>query len=248
MEKTLTAASAIPRKNFRMTTPVALPRYLEETYWWAYLHPRAVRLFERQWLVNLILWGNYAKLRDAALREFGSLITGKVLQVACCYGNFSQRLAQRLAPGSRLDVVDVAPVQLENLRKKLNGQPRVFLHRQDSANLAFADASYDQVVVYFLLHEQPEAVRTRTIEEVLRVVRPGGKVVFIDYHRPHRLNPFRYLMMPVLKWLEPFALGMWHRDITEHLPAAARPAAVEKQTYFGGLYQKVVIIKSRANE
>ena len=44
-----------------------IPRYLQDVYWWAYVHPNAVRVFERQWLVNAILWGNYARLRDAAL-------------------------------------------------------------------------------------------------------------------------------------------------------------------------------------
>ena len=43
---------------------IAVPGYLAETYWWAYVHPRAVRLFEREWLVNLILWGNFGRLRD----------------------------------------------------------------------------------------------------------------------------------------------------------------------------------------
>ncbi len=43
-----------------------IPRYLEAVYWWAYVHPRAVHLFEREWLVNLILFGNYGRLRDAA--------------------------------------------------------------------------------------------------------------------------------------------------------------------------------------
>jgi hypothetical protein len=31
----------------------------------------------------------------------------------------------------------------------------------------------------------------------------GGKVVFVDYHRPSRVNPFRYVMVPILKTLEP---------------------------------------------
>src|SRR4051812_39825350 len=43
-----------------MQNVVGVPAYLQETYWWAYVHPNAVRLFERQWLVNLILWGNFA--------------------------------------------------------------------------------------------------------------------------------------------------------------------------------------------
>jgi hypothetical protein len=53
-----------------------VPYYLNAHYWWAYIHPRAVQLFERQWLVNLILWGNYARLRDAVLDEMGDSLPG----------------------------------------------------------------------------------------------------------------------------------------------------------------------------
>jgi len=59
-----------------------VPYYLKTYYWWAYVHPRAVKLFERQWLANLILWGNYARLRDAALGELGESLPGRTLQVA----------------------------------------------------------------------------------------------------------------------------------------------------------------------
>ena len=48
---------------------LSVPRYLQEVYWWAYVHPNAIRVFERQWLVNAILWGNFSKLRDAAIRS-----------------------------------------------------------------------------------------------------------------------------------------------------------------------------------
>src|SRR5688500_15075893 len=95
----------------------AVPAYLNETYWWAYVHPKAVKLFERQWLVNLILWGNFAKLRDAALDELGGELPGRTLQVACVYGDFTPRVSERVAKGrGTLDVVDVLPVQLSNLR------------------------------------------------------------------------------------------------------------------------------------
>lgn len=220
---------------------MVLPKYLEQTYWWAYLHPRAVRFFERQWLVNLILWGNCVTLRDAVLAELTGLRGGKVLQVACVYGDFTVKLAQKLDVGTRLDVVDVAPVQLENLRKKLGTESGITLHHQDSANLAFADQSYDRVVVFFLLHEQPEHVRARTVQEALRVTRSGGKVVFVDYHQPAWLNPLRYLMLPILRVLEPYALDMWFAEIDSWLPRNLIPARLEKRVYFGGLYQKVVV-------
>lgn len=223
-------------------TQVPLPAYLQQVYWWAYLHPAAVRIFERQWLVNLILWGNFARLRDLALDELGASIEGDVLQVACVYGNFTERLLQRLHPEAQLAVVDVAEVQLENLKSKVNISSRVTLHHQDASNLKFADASFDTVVLFFLLHEQPEEVRAKTIAQALRVVKPGGKVVFVDYHRPIATNPFRYVMIPILSTLEPFAMDLWRREISDWLPESIRNRAkIDKQTYFGGLYQKVVI-------
>lgn len=224
--------------------PVPLPVYLQQTYWWAYLHPAAVRFFERQWLVNLILWGNFARLRDQALAELEPFRQGRILQVACVYGDFTERLFQRLGANGSLDVVDVAPVQLENLQTKLDiDASRLGLHHQDSTRLSFADASYDSVVVFFLLHEQPENVRIRTLAEALRVVKPGGKLVLVDYHRPRRFNPFRYVMIPILKSLEPFAMDLWRKEIVEWLPDEARSSSIVKQTYFGGLYQKVVIAR-----
>jgi ubiquinone/menaquinone biosynthesis C-methylase UbiE len=222
---------------------VPVPKYLQETYWWAYTHPNAVRVFERQWLVNLILWGNFARLRDAALHELGDVIDGKVLQVACVYGNFTEHLVKRLGPNGHLDVIDVAPVKIANMHAKLKDARQVTVQRQDSTDMQFADASRDAVVVFFLLHEQPVEARHKTIAEALRVTKPGGKLIFVDYHRPVAVNPFRYIMVPILTTLEPFAMDLWRGEITDWLPADLPVAKVEKQTYFGGLYQKVVITR-----
>ncbi len=220
---------------------VQIPTYLQQTYWWAYLHPNAVRLFERQWLVNFILWGNFAKLRDAALDEIGDTIHGQVLQVACVYGDFSQQIAKRLAPDSHLDVVDVAPVQLQNASSKLKDYPNVTLYHQDSTHLSLGDDRYDYTAVFFLLHEQPASARAQTIQEALRVTKPGGKVIFVDYHRPAWNNPFRYAMIPILSTLEPFAMDLWREEIIDWVPEDNQPKKIHKQTFFGELYQKVVM-------
>ncbi|MDB4906869.1 MAG: Methyltransferase type 11 [Gemmatimonadetes bacterium] len=221
----------------------AIPRYLEQAYWWAYVHPRAVRLFEREWLVNLILFGNYGRLRDAALAELGETVPGRTLQVACVYGNLTPRLRQRLAPDASLDVVDILPIQLKNLASKMPADERVTLLRSDSRALPSPDARYDQVLLFFLLHEQPEAVRRATLSEAMRVVKPGGKIVIVDYHRPVRLHPLRPLMTGVFRTLEPYAMDLWEHDIAQYLPANARPSSSEKRTYYGGLYQKLVLVR-----
>ena len=222
---------------------LSIPRYLEQVYWWAYVHPRAVHVFEREWLVNLILFGNYGRLRDRALAELGSPVQGRTLQVACVYGDLSLRLRAALAPEGRLDVVDILPIQLKNLRKKLPADERVTMLHGDSSSLTAADASYDQVLLFFLLHEQPEAVRRATLAEAMRVVRPGGKVVIVDYHRPVAWHPMRPLMRAVFRNLEPYAIDLWRHEIEDFLPAARKPTALRKRTFFGGLYQSLVLIR-----
>lgn len=237
---------ALPLPREAPAPPPDIPDYLQKLYWWAYLHPAAVRLFERDWLVNLILWGNFRRLRDAALDALGPRIADRVLQVACVYGDFTPRLAARLDAGGSLDVIDVAPIQLANLRRKLPADRRLRLHRQDAAALHFAEASFDSTLLFFLLHEQPAEVRRATLAEAWRVTRPGGRIVIVDYHRPQRRHPLRYPMQWVLKTLEPFALDLWRQQIADWLPAGLAPDNIVKTTRFGGLYQQLVIHRPEA--
>jgi ubiquinone/menaquinone biosynthesis C-methylase UbiE len=220
-----------------------VPGYLDQVYWWAYVHPKAVHFFEREWLVNLILFGNYKRLCDAALAELGETVQGRTLQVACVYGDLTPRLRKRLGPDASLDVVDVLPVQLRNLAAKLPPDERVALLHGDSSALACPDASYDQVLLFFLLHEQPEEVRRATLSEAMRVVRPGGKVVIVDYHRAHSLHPLRPLMRQVFKHLEPYAMDLWNNEVLDFFETDRKPKLVSKRTWFGGLYQMLVLRK-----
>jgi ubiquinone/menaquinone biosynthesis C-methylase UbiE len=191
--------------------------------------------------VNLILWGNFARLRDAALAEMGDTLPGRSLQVACVYGDFTPLLAQRVAPGGALDVVDVLPVQLANLRRKLAPSSPVNLLNRNAADLGIADASYERVILFFLLHEMPLEVRQRTLAEAFRVLKPGGRLVIVDYHAPSRWHPLRPMMKWILKTFEPFAMDLWRTEVAEWLPADAR--LLVKSTCYGDLYQKLVIGK-----
>jgi ubiquinone/menaquinone biosynthesis C-methylase UbiE len=231
-ESTLAAVRPAPK----------IPEYLQDTYWWAYLHPKSFYFFERKWVVNLILWGNMKRLTEVVLDELSVEPNTRVLQVACVYGDFSKKVADHLGKtGSRLEIVDVAPIQLENVAKKLDHNHNVDLHNLDSTSMTLPSASFDQTVVFFLLHEQPEEARRKTVEEAIRVTRPGGKVIFVDYHGPKRNNPMRYVMKPILSWLEPFAMDLWREELPAFMPENIEQEQIESEFYFGGLYQKIVL-------
>ena len=156
-------------------------------------------------------------------------------------GNHVTLLLRREVTAGALDVVDVLPIQLDNLARKLPLSAAVDLYHGDSVALPFACASYERALLFFLLHEQPEEVRRATIAEALRVVKPGGCVVIVDYHRPGACNPLYWPMAGVLRTLEPFALDLWRHEISEWFPRDARITGVRKKTMFGGLFQLLAL-------
>ena len=215
--------------------PPAGPAYLRETYYWAYLNPRNVRLLDRELVVSIILWGNHRRLRQAA---FAELRPGQwVLQPACVYGDFSPALARHLGPRGRLDVIDVAPIQVTRCRRKLREFPQAQVRHADAARPG--GELYDAVCCYFLLHELPDDYKRAVVGALLKSVVPGGKVVFLDYHRPHGAHFLKPVTSLVFDLLEPFAKGLWNHEIASYA-SAGRGFSWSKQTYFGDLYQKTI--------
>lgn len=217
----------------------SVPAYLSDTYTWAYLSQAGTALFDRQLVVNSILWGNARRLIRWATNEVQP--GWAVLQPAAVYGTFSRDLAHRLGPQGRLDVTDIAPIQVSLTTRKLADVPQATVSRCDAT--VRERGPYDAVTCFFLLHEVPDPIKTKVVDAMLQAVRPGGKVIFVDYHRPHALHPMKPVMALVFRTLEPFAKALWNKEISEY---ASNPGACtwRKETCFGGLYQKVIAVRS----
>lgn len=213
----------------------AIPYYLERHYWWAYLRPTSLRVFDHPAVVSAILWGQYRRLCDAALSEVRP--GQQVLQLACVYGDLTPRLRDRLGPQGRLEVVDVAPIQIDNLAAKMGHDPRVALRVADAA--APGTDRFDTVLCFFLLHELPDDQKRRVVDAALGRLAPGGRAVFVDYARPMRWHPLRPVMRAVFGLLEPFAVNMWRRSV-QSLSSTPDRYHWRERRLFGGLYQIVV--------
>ena len=137
-------------------------------------------------------------------------------------------------------MIDVAPVQVARCRRKLREYPWASVRRGDTRK---PGGDYDTVCCYFLIHELPDAEKRAVANALLDSVRPGGKAVFVDYHKPHWAHPLKGLMALVFAKLEPFASSLWRNDIRDF---ADRPGRFqwETETFFGGMYQKTVARRS----
>lgn len=231
-------ARPVPRNLGRKRTidgAPTIPDYLHDTYYWAYLNPRSVKLLDREWVVRTILWQQHNRLKQAA---FSEIEPGQhVMQTACVYGNFSTDLASHIGPSGRLEVLDVAEVQVRNCQQKMNGSEHVTVRHEDV--LYIRDESFDVVCCYFLMHELPDDYKRGVAAGLLDCVRPGGKLVFVDYHKPHWAHPLKPITSLVFDTLEPFAKGLWREEIASFAGNDAR-FTWRKETYFGDLFQKVV--------
>ena len=252
---------------------VELPQYLRRNYWWAYINPTMISILDRKWLVNVVLWGNFTKLRDAAVQELldttpqvthnnntgcsstcGAKIHGNILQISSVYADLTETIVENLAEDATLDVIDVIPAQLINLQHKLERSNVVSNHEHiHKVSLTCCDASnlsthfpnnntFDKVLIFFLLHETPSDVRQKVLAEACRVVKHDGKIVIIDYHKPNTAL-WRCIMQLMYDIYEPFAMDLWNHPLSHWLPYGI--ATHGKETYFGGLHQKLVLQSCR---
>src|SRR6266545_4629877 len=105
-----------------------------------------------------------------------SQATGDVLEVAIGTG----LNLEHYPTGLRLTGVDYSPAMLDIARRRAADLGReVALHEGDAQALTFPDASYDTVVCTFSLCAIPD--ERRAVEEMTRVLRPGGLLLLADH-------------------------------------------------------------------
>src|SRR3989442_1474329 len=103
----------------------------------------------------------------------------RVLEIGCGLGTDGVRFAKAGADYTGVDLTDAA-IELARKRFELSGL-RGELRVSDAENLDFADESFDLVYSHGVLHHTPDTARA--VQEIHRVLRPGGRAIVMLYHR-----------------------------------------------------------------
>jgi demethylmenaquinone methyltransferase/2-methoxy-6-polyprenyl-1,4-benzoquinol methylase len=107
-----------------------------------------------------------------------------VLDVGCGTG---AHLEIYVESGAECVGLDSSPAMLEQASTRLGD--RADLELGDATALPHSDSSFDLVFTSLFLHELEESVRAMAVSEMARVVKPGGRVLIIDYYAgPLRLK------------------------------------------------------------
>ncbi|AMQ19621.1 class I SAM-dependent methyltransferase [Thermococcus peptonophilus] len=149
--------------------------------------------------------GAFSRYRKRALR----LAEGKVLEVGVGTGkNFSYYPRNVEVIG-----VDFSKGTLEKAerRRRELGLKNVRLLHTDVQNLEFEDSTFDTAVSTFVFCTVPDPVKG--LREVYRVLKPGGKAIFLE----HMKSGSKLLNVP-LYMMEPFMMAMTGTSMLRKTP------------------------------
>lgn len=139
--------------------------------------------------LRLLTFGRVAKMYDAVAEAVAPPgTTPRVLEIGCGTGNLTQRLAER---GAQVTGVDINPDMLAVARAKLDGRGgQVELVEMAAVEIRerLPAASFDVVAATLVLSEMSPEEQAYVLEAAHDVLRPGGRIVVADEVRPNSLG------------------------------------------------------------
>jgi ubiquinone/menaquinone biosynthesis C-methylase UbiE len=120
-----------------------------------------------------------APLRDALLEVRDGARSAKLVDIACGTGLFLAEV-KRNYPRLAVTGVDLSAPYLAVARRRLAAWSRVALIEANAEALPLADSSVDIVTCVYLFHELPRRTRQAVAAEIGRVLKPGGRLIFVD--------------------------------------------------------------------
>ena len=166
----------------------------------AYVLNQFERIACRYDMVNdLISFGMHRLWKRNAIDSLAVKEGGNYLDLCCGTGDLSLRIAERLGNSGGVVGLDFADnmLQLAKLRTQQGSlskqtQDRIQWIRGDAQSLPFSDNSFDGAIISFGLRNLSDY--RKGISEMVRVVKPGGRIVNLDLGHPDKaiFSPLYY--------------------------------------------------------
>ena len=113
-------------------------------------------------------------------------------------------------------------------------------------HLPYADASFALASCMYLFHELPRAVRRRVARELARVLRPGGRLVFVDSFQRGDHPAFEGLLEVFPRaYHEPYYADYVRQDLGALFAAAGLDAVRTERAHLSKVMVRTVIALAR---
>jgi ubiquinone/menaquinone biosynthesis C-methylase UbiE len=137
----------------------------------------------------LVRWLGFDRSRQELISQANIKSDQHVLDIGCGTGTFIL-LLKRQFPHVQVVGLDPDSKALHRARKKVSrAAVSVQLDHGFADELPYGNASFDRVFSSFMFHHLEGEQRQKTLNEVVRVLKPGGSFHFLDFvanHAPDR--------------------------------------------------------------
>lgn len=146
-------------------------------------------VLHRPFLYDLFVWvvslGKERAYREKTL-DLAKLKPGEsVLDIGCGTGTLAIVAKHRVSPAGRVYGVDASTEMLARASKKAKkAGVEVMFKNGIVEGLPFPDGHFDVVFSTVMLHHLGRQARQECAREVRRVLKPGGRVLVVDFARP----------------------------------------------------------------
>ena len=145
------------------------------------------RIASRYDLLNSVMSaGLHHRWRERAADRAELAPGGSALDVCCGTGDLTLELAGRVAPDGYVIGCDFSEPMLDLAREKATGRgiDSVRFEWADALELPYDSGRFDAVTVGFGVRNFAD--RDRGLKELARVLRPGGRLVVLEFTEPRR--------------------------------------------------------------
>ena len=133
------------------------------------------------WLMNIVTGGSYPFFIRRAVRDMGIRPDDHILILGAGTGRNACLMTRHLGTQGRIVGLDIGPEMLAQAQQHCRHLPNVtFEARRIEEPLPYTE-EFDKVFISFVLHGFVQADRVRIVDNVRRVLRPGGEFLILDY-------------------------------------------------------------------
>jgi len=166
-------------------------------------------------VVDLFLSG----VRDKVVDFTDAKNCSRVLDVATGTGEQAFAFAKN---GYEVIGIDLSEDMLQVANKK-NKYENVKFEVADATNIPYEDNYFDVSCISFGLHDMPLTIRKEVVDEMVRVTKPKGIIVIVDYDLPKN-KIGRFLIYHFVKFYES---RYYQEFIKSNLEALLRKSGIE---------------------
>jgi demethylmenaquinone methyltransferase/2-methoxy-6-polyprenyl-1,4-benzoquinol methylase/phosphoethanolamine N-methyltransferase len=136
---------------------------------------------------NIVTLGRASAMREQTLELAGLRAGERVLEVGCGTGEVAQRARLRVGAAGQVSGIDPSADMIEVATKKAARAGLDIDYRIGAIEaLPYPDASFDVVLSSLMMHHLPDELKSAGLAEVRRVLKPGGRLLIVDFKRPRR--------------------------------------------------------------